>query len=98
MNNTALTIMCLLPILAMINLLFNQAHFLMTLLSLEAITLSLVLFVPLILMACSAPNTAMAVTLLTFGACEASLGLSLMVSMSRSYGSDMLKTLTLTKC
>nr|BDQ44391.1 NADH dehydrogenase subunit 4L [Amynthas habereri] len=98
MNNTALTIMCLLPILAMINMLFNQSHFLMTLLSLEGITLSLVLFVPLMLMNCTAPNTSMSVILLTFGACEASLGLGLMVSMSRSYGNDMLKSLTTTKC
>nr|BDQ44196.1 NADH dehydrogenase subunit 4L [Metaphire riukiuensis] len=98
MNNTTLTIMCLLPILAMINMVFNQNHFLMTLLSLEGITLSLVLFVPLMLMNCTAPNTAMAVVMLTFGACEASLGLSLMVSMSRTCGSDMLKSLTSTKC
>nr|BDQ44209.1 NADH dehydrogenase subunit 4L [Polypheretima elongata] len=98
MNNTTLTIMCLLPIMAMTNLLFNQTHFLMTLLSLEGITLSLVLFVPLILMNSLAPNTAMVVILLTFGACEASLGLGLMVSMSRSYGNDMLKSLTSTKC
>nr|BDQ44469.1 NADH dehydrogenase subunit 4L [Amynthas phaselus] len=98
MNNTALTIMCLLPILAMTNMLFNQSHFLMTLLSLEGITLSLVLFVPLMLMNCNAPNAPMSVILLTFGACEASLGLGLMVSMSRSYGNDMLKSLTSTKC
>nr|BDQ43507.1 NADH dehydrogenase subunit 4L [Metaphire sieboldi] len=98
MNNAALTIMCLLPILAMVNMMFNQTHFLMTLLSLEGITLSLVLFIPLMLMNCAAPNTAMTVILLTFGACEASLGLGLMVSMSRSYGNDMLKSLTSTKC
>nr|BDQ44300.1 NADH dehydrogenase subunit 4L [Pheretima iizukai] len=98
MNNTTLTIMCLLPILAMTNMLFNQSHFLMTLLSLEGITLSLVLFVPLMLMNCSAPNISMSVILLTFGACEASLGLGLMVFMSRSYGNDMLKSLTATKC
>nr|YP_009244854.1 NADH dehydrogenase subunit 4L [Amynthas carnosus]AMO26939.1 NADH dehydrogenase subunit 4L [Amynthas carnosus]BDQ43858.1 NADH dehydrogenase subunit 4L [Amynthas carnosus] len=98
MNNTALTILCLMPILAMVNMLFNQTHFLMTLLSLESITLSLTLFVPLMLMSCSAPNTALAVILLTFGACEASLGLSLMVSMSRSYGNDTLKSLTSAKC
>nr|YP_009244880.1 NADH dehydrogenase subunit 4L [Amynthas morrisi]AMO26978.1 NADH dehydrogenase subunit 4L [Amynthas morrisi] len=98
MNNTALTVMCLLPILATTNMLFNQTHFLMTLLSLEGITLSLVLFVPLILLNTSAPNAAMTVILLTFGACEASLGLGLMVSMSRAYGNDMLKSLTSTKC
>nr|AMO26965.1 NADH dehydrogenase subunit 4L [Amynthas sp. 1 LZ-2016] len=98
MNNMILTMVCLMPILAMINMLFNQTHFLMTLLSLESITLSLTVFVPLMLMNCNTPNTAMTVILLTFGACEASLGLSLMVSMSRSYGNDMLKSLTSTKC
>nr|WAO28743.1 NADH dehydrogenase subunit 4L [Megascolecidae sp. BS2]WAO28756.1 NADH dehydrogenase subunit 4L [Megascolecidae sp. BS7] len=98
MNNTALTIMCLLPFLAMTNMLFNQTHFLMTLLSLEGITLSLVLFVPLILANSGAMNTSMTVILLTFGACEASLGLGLMVSMSRACGNDMLKSLTSTKC
>nr|BDQ43624.1 NADH dehydrogenase subunit 4L [Amynthas masatakae] len=98
MNNSALTIMCLLPILAMTNMLFNQTHFLMTLLSLEGITLSLVLFVPLTLMSSGAANTSMTVILLTFGACEASLGLGLMVLMSRSCGNDMLKSLTSTKC
>nr|YP_009244906.1 NADH dehydrogenase subunit 4L [Duplodicodrilus schmardae]AMO27030.1 NADH dehydrogenase subunit 4L [Duplodicodrilus schmardae]BDQ43689.1 NADH dehydrogenase subunit 4L [Duplodicodrilus schmardae]BDQ43845.1 NADH dehydrogenase subunit 4L [Duplodicodrilus schmardae] len=98
MNNSMLTIVCLMPLMAMTNLLFNQTHFLMTLLSLESITLSLVLFVPLMLMNSAAPNTAMAVILLTFGACEASLGLSLMVAMSRSYGNDMLKSLTTVKC
>nr|BDQ44261.1 NADH dehydrogenase subunit 4L [Amynthas yambaruensis] len=98
MNNVALTIVCSMPVLAMVNMLFNQTHFLMTLLSLESITLSLTLFVPLMLMNCNAPNTAVTVILLTFGACEASLGLSLMVSMSRSYGNDMLKSLTSAKC
>nr|BDQ43611.1 NADH dehydrogenase subunit 4L [Pithemera bicincta]BDQ43936.1 NADH dehydrogenase subunit 4L [Pithemera bicincta] len=98
MNNMVMTIMCILPFLAMTNMLINQTHFLMTLLSLEGITLSLVLFVPLILMSSHAPNTTMTVILLTFGACEASLGLGLMVSMSRSCGSDMLKSLTSTKC
>nr|YP_009244867.1 NADH dehydrogenase subunit 4L [Amynthas hupeiensis]AMO26952.1 NADH dehydrogenase subunit 4L [Amynthas hupeiensis]BDQ43715.1 NADH dehydrogenase subunit 4L [Amynthas hupeiensis]BDQ43728.1 NADH dehydrogenase subunit 4L [Amynthas hupeiensis] len=98
MNNTPLMIMCALPVLSIMNMLFNQKHFLMTLLSLEGITLSLVLFVPMMLMNCMASNTAMTVILLTFGACEASLGLSLMVSMSRSCGNDMLKSLTSAKC
>lgn len=98
MNNAVLTIICLLPILAMTNILFNQTHFLITLLSLEGITLRLVLFVPLILMGAHAPNTAIAVILLTFGACEARIGLGLIVSISRSYGNDILKSLTSSKC
>nr|YP_009164267.1 NADH dehydrogenase subunit 4L [Amynthas longisiphonus]AIR76364.1 NADH dehydrogenase subunit 4L [Amynthas longisiphonus] len=98
MSNTSLMILYLMPFMAITNMLLNQTHFLMTLLSLESITLSLVLFIPLMLMNASATNTAMAVILLTFGVCEASLGLSLMVSMSRLYGNDMLKSLTLSKC
>lgn len=98
MNNTALTIICLLPIIAITNILLNRTHFLITLLSLEGITLRLVLFVPLILISSNTSNVAIAVILLTFGACEARLGLGLMVSMSRSYGNDILKSLTITKC
>lgn len=98
MNNITLTIVCLIPILAIVNMLFNQIHFLITLLSLESITLRLTLFVPLILINCTASNTAIAVILLTFGACEARLGLRLIVSISRSYGNDILKSLTSTKC
>jgi NADH-ubiquinone oxidoreductase chain 4L len=98
MNNSILTIVCLIPLIAITNLLFNQTHFLITLLSLERITLRLVLFVPLILINSAAPNTAIAVILLTFGACEARLGLRLIVAISRSYGNDILKSLTTVKC
>lgn len=98
MNNIILSIICILPIIAIINLLFNQIHFLITLLSLEGITLRLVLFVPLILINAEAGNAAITVILLTFGACEASLGLGLIVFISRSYGNDLIKSLTATKC
>nr|YP_010481495.1 NADH dehydrogenase subunit 4L [Eisenia nordenskioldi]UIX22960.1 NADH dehydrogenase subunit 4L [Eisenia nordenskioldi] len=98
MYASIMSLVFLLPFVAMLNLISNQSHFLMTLLSLEGITLSLVLFVPLSLSVTSAPNASISVLLLTFGACEASLGLSLMVLMSRSFGTDMLKSLTMNKC
>nr|YP_010492264.1 NADH dehydrogenase subunit 4L [Aporrectodea tuberculata]UWM94575.1 NADH dehydrogenase subunit 4L [Aporrectodea tuberculata]UWM94588.1 NADH dehydrogenase subunit 4L [Aporrectodea tuberculata]UWM94601.1 NADH dehydrogenase subunit 4L [Aporrectodea tuberculata]UWM94614.1 NADH dehydrogenase subunit 4L [Aporrectodea tuberculata] len=98
MFNSIMALVFLLPLVAMLNLITNQSHFLMTLLSLEGITLSLVLFVPLSLSVANAPNTSISVMLLTFGACEASIGLSLMVLMSRSYGTDMLNSLTMNKC
>nr|YP_010437791.1 NADH dehydrogenase subunit 4L [Eisenia andrei]UTB53923.1 NADH dehydrogenase subunit 4L [Eisenia andrei] len=98
MYNSIMILVFLLPLVAMLNLISNQTHFLMTLLSLEGITLSLVLFVPLTLSVMSAPNTSVSVMLLTFGACEASIGLSLMVLMSRSFGTDMLNSLTMNKC
>nr|QGZ09967.1 NADH dehydrogenase subunit 4L [Eisenia nana] len=88
----------LLSFVAMLNFISNQSHFLMTLLSLEGITLSLVLYVPISLSMMNAPNASISVMLLTLGACEASLGLSLMVLMSRSYGTDLLKSLTMNKC
>nr|NP_008246.1 NADH dehydrogenase subunit 4L [Lumbricus terrestris]Q34948.1 RecName: Full=NADH-ubiquinone oxidoreductase chain 4L; AltName: Full=NADH dehydrogenase subunit 4L [Lumbricus terrestris]AAC46872.1 NADH dehydrogenase subunit 4L [Lumbricus terrestris]prf//2122275J NADH dehydrogenase:SUBUNIT=4L [Lumbricus terrestris] len=98
MYSSIMSLVFLLPIVAVVNLISNQSHFLMTLLSLEGITLSLVLFVPISLSIMSASNVSISVILLTFGACEASLGLSLMVLMSRSYGTDMLNSLTANKC
>nr|QGZ10045.1 NADH dehydrogenase subunit 4L [Eisenia spelaea] len=98
MYNSIMFLVFFLPLVAMLNLISNQSHFLMTLLSLEGVTLSLVLFVPLSLSVMEAHNTGLSVLLLTFGACEASIGLSLLVLMSRSYGTDMLNSLTVVKC
>lgn len=44
------------------------------------------------------PITTISIVILTFGACEARLGLRLIVIISRYYGRDMLKTLTTNKC
>lgn len=93
-----ITLVFLLPFIAILNLISNQSHFLITLLSLEGLTLRLVLFVPISLSSINAPNAAIRVLILTFGACEASLGLSLLVLISRSFGTDMLKSLTINKC
>nr|QGZ10071.1 NADH dehydrogenase subunit 4L [Eisenia balatonica] len=98
MYTSIMTMVFLLPLLGMLNLVSNQSHFLMTLLSLEGVTLSLVLFVPMSMSVMGAPNASISVMLLTFGACEASIGLSLMVLMSRSFGTDMLKSLAMSKC
>lgn len=98
MYNSIIALVFLLPLVAMLNLITNQSHFLMTLLSLEGITLSLVLFVPLSLSVANAPNTSISVVLLTFGACEARVGLSLIVLISRSFGTDILNSLTINKC
>nr|YP_009171126.1 NADH dehydrogenase subunit 4L [Drawida japonica]AIR76351.1 NADH dehydrogenase subunit 4L [Drawida japonica] len=98
MFNSVMIYIFLMPVVAMLNLILNQYHFLMALLSLECITLSLVLFIPISLSMISSPNLSLSILILTLGACEASLGLSLMVMMSRSYGTDMLKSLTMNKC
>ncbi len=98
MINSILIIIILTPIIALLNLITNHSHFLITLLSLEGIILTLVLIIPTTLSAVGAENVATRVILLTFGACEARLGLRLMVLISRKYGSDLLSTLTSNKC
>src|SRR6218665_4195182 len=98
MYNSIIILVFLLPLVAILNLISNQAHFLLTLLSLEGIILRLVLFVPLTLSVLSATNTSVSVILLTFGVCEARIGLSLIVLISRSFGTDILNSLTINKC
>nr|YP_010183543.1 NADH dehydrogenase subunit 4L [Drawida gisti]QVG61472.1 NADH dehydrogenase subunit 4L [Drawida gisti] len=98
MFNSLMIYIFLMPLVAMLNLILNQYHFLMALLSLECITLSLVLFIPISMNLVGATNLSLSILILTLGACEASLGLSLMVMMSRSCGTDMLKSLTMNKC
>ena len=83
----------LLPVLSIITLLIKQTHFLTSLLSLEIITLRLVVLISSITM-----NPTYRVLILTFGACEASFGLALLVRMSRRYGNDLLKNITVNKC
>lgn len=98
MYNSIIILVFLLPVVAMLNLITNQSHFLITLLSLEGITLSLVLFIPISLSVANASNARISVMLLTFGACEARIGLSLIVLISRSFGNDILNSLTINKC
>nr|YP_010481482.1 NADH dehydrogenase subunit 4L [Drawida ghilarovi]UIX22934.1 NADH dehydrogenase subunit 4L [Drawida ghilarovi]UIX22947.1 NADH dehydrogenase subunit 4L [Drawida ghilarovi] len=97
MTNSIMLIIFIMPVIALINLILNYSHFLMSLLSLECITLSLVLMVPMTLYISLCSNPTISIIILTLGACEASLGLSLMVIMSRTYGSDMLNSLTMNK-
>lgn len=44
------------------------------------------------------PIATIRIIILTFGACEASLGLRLIVLISRYYGRDILKSLNSIKC
>lgn len=98
MYNSIIILVFLLPVVAILNLITNQSHFLITLLSLEGVTLSLVLFIPISLSVANAPNASISVILLTFGACEARIGLRLIVLISRSFGTDILNSLTINKC
>jgi len=76
----------------------QRHHLLITLLALERIILILVIFIPLTSTSSHIPIVFQRIILLTFGACEARLGLSLIVLMSRSHGSDILNTISINKC
>lgn len=98
MFNSIMFYIFLMPVIAILNLILNQYHFLIALLSLECITLSLVLFVPISIILIESINLSLRIIILTLGACEARLGLRLIVKISRLYGTDILKSLTINKC
>nr|YP_009400213.1 NADH dehydrogenase subunit 4L [Zeylanicobdella arugamensis]AQT26251.1 NADH dehydrogenase subunit 4L [Zeylanicobdella arugamensis] len=90
-----LTMMVLLTIF---NVIMHNFQLLMTLLSLELITLSMVMLVTFIMMNNNSITPSIMIIMLTMSACEASLGLSMMVIMSRKFGNDMMKHVTMSKC
>nr|AVP25623.1 NADH dehydrogenase subunit 4L [Paradoxophyla palmata] len=83
---------------ALMGLAFHRAHLLSALLCLEG--MMLMIFVGLAMW----PNNMSSLMLmsplimLTLSACEAALGLSLMIATARSHGNDNLKTLNLLQC
>lgn len=83
---------------AMVALILNKNHLLISLLALEAFILRLVIIIPLTLSIASARAIFTSIILLSIGACEASLGLALIVLISRTYGSDKIQSITANKC
>nr|QMS48889.1 NADH dehydrogenase subunit 4L [Haementeria acuecueyetzin] len=97
MNYQAM-ILTLLPLIAMINLMLNKNHFLHLLLCLEVITLSMLMYLTMNMMMVNMNIPLISVIMLTLGACEASLGLSILVIMVRMYGNDLINNLSMNKC
>nr|YP_010713431.1 NADH dehydrogenase subunit 4L [Mooreobdella quaternaria]WDA96106.1 NADH dehydrogenase subunit 4L [Mooreobdella quaternaria] len=91
-------VILMIPLITMINLLLHNKYLLITLLSLEAITLATLIFIMNTYMLANMNYPIVSILILTVGACEASLGLTLLVIMSRSYGNDLIKNLNASKC
>lgn len=84
---------------ALVAFIIQRTHLLISLLCLEGMILSLVLIIPSIITFSNIHSAAIyAVIILTMGACEARLGLRLIVRISRASGSDLLKSVTTNKC
>nr|BDI12963.1 NADH dehydrogenase subunit 4l [Abarenicola claparedi oceanica] len=92
------TLLPCLTLASIMALIIQRKHLLMSLLALEGMILTLALFLALLMGSISQLETFLCIILLTFGACEASLGLALLVCMTRSYGTDLVKSLTINKC
>nr|QNE85618.1 NADH dehydrogenase subunit 4L [Hybos culiciformis] len=84
-------------ILGILMFVSNRKHLLSMLLSLEFIVLSLflVLFIYLSYMSYEGIFSMM---FLTFSVCEGALGLSILVSMIRSYGNDYFQSFSVLQC
>nr|QGT35171.1 NADH dehydrogenase subunit 4L [Poropuntius huangchuchieni] len=86
-------------ILGLMGLAFHRTHLLSALLCLEGMMLSL--FIALALWALQLQITSFSVApvmLLALSACEASIGLALLVATARTHGTDRLQNLNLLQC
>nr|YP_010584226.1 NADH dehydrogenase subunit 4L [Glossiphonia complanata]UPP55804.1 NADH dehydrogenase subunit 4L [Glossiphonia complanata]UZT67715.1 NADH dehydrogenase subunit 4L [Glossiphonia complanata] len=86
------------PIIAALNLILHKYHFLQVLLCLEVMTLSMLLFMSISYLSMNTSPSVISVVILSFGACEASLGLTLLALMVRSFGSDNMNNISMSKC
>nr|YP_010621028.1 NADH dehydrogenase subunit 4L [Hebardina formosana]WAX39411.1 NADH dehydrogenase subunit 4L [Hebardina formosana] len=75
----------------------NHKHLLVTLLSLEFIVLLLFLMLYMYLN-CFNYELFFSMVFLTFSVCEGALGLSILVSMIRSYGNDYFQSYVMLQC
>nr|YP_005088890.1 NADH dehydrogenase subunit 4L [Ethmidium maculatum]BAL43838.1 NADH dehydrogenase subunit 4L [Ethmidium maculatum] len=86
-------------ILGFMGLAFHRTHLLSALLCLEGMMLSLFIALSLWTLQTEVTNFSVApMILLTFSACEASVGLALLVATARTHGTDRLQSLNLLQC
>nr|YP_009338578.1 NADH dehydrogenase subunit 4L [Vespertilio murinus]ANN44705.1 NADH dehydrogenase subunit 4L [Vespertilio murinus]QEI26130.1 NADH dehydrogenase subunit 4L [Vespertilio murinus] len=86
-------------ITSLLGLLMYRSHLMSSLLCLEGLMLSLFVLVSLTILTTNLTLTNMLpIILLVFAACEAALGLSLLVAVSNTYGVDYVQNLNILKC
>nr|AIG23573.1 NADH dehydrogenase subunit 4L [Pseudochirops albertisii] len=85
--------------LALAGVLIYRSHLMSTLLCLEGMMLSLFILMALLISHFHMFSTSMApLILLVFSACEAGVGLALLVKISTNYGNDYVQNLNLLQC
>nr|AIG23248.1 NADH dehydrogenase subunit 4L [Microperoryctes longicauda] len=85
--------------LALLGVLIYRTHLMSTLLCLEGMMLSLFILMTLLISHFHMYSLSMApLILLVFSACEAGVGLALLVKISTAYGNDYVQNLNLLQC
>nr|YP_009092529.1 NADH dehydrogenase subunit 4L [Viverricula indica]AIQ86616.1 NADH dehydrogenase subunit 4L [Viverricula indica]APQ40306.1 NADH dehydrogenase subunit 4L [Viverricula indica] len=86
-------------IMSLAGLLIYRSHLMSSLLCLEGMMLSLFVMMSVAILSNHFTLANMApIVLLVFAACEAALGLSLLVMVSNTYGTDYVQNLNLLQC
>ena len=85
--------------LSLLGTLIFRSHLISTLLCLEGIILSLFIITSVTsLNSNSISSIPIPITILVFAACEAAVGLALLVKVSNTYGTDYVQNLNLLQC
>lgn len=98
MKNLFLFLLSLFPLIILLNLFMHNKSILLILLSLEILRLSIILLFTIINFIIETYNIICLIILLRIGACEARIGLCILVSIVRFTGSDYTLSLNLSKC
>nr|AIG23222.1 NADH dehydrogenase subunit 4L [Marmosa demerarae] len=86
-------------LIALMGVFIYRSHLMSTLLCLEGMMLSLFILMALLISHYHMFSSSMTpLILLVFSACEAGIGLALLVTMSYSYGNDHVQNLNLLQC
>lgn len=91
---SSISLLPLATLAAIITLVLQRRHILIALLALEGIILTLIIIIILIYPG----EIYSALIVLTFGACEARLGLACLVAITRTYGTDLFSSLSVHQC
>uniref|UniRef100_UPI00315DD0F5 NADH dehydrogenase subunit 4L n=1 Tax=Hipposideros caffer TaxID=302402 RepID=UPI00315DD0F5 len=84
---------------SLLGLLLYRSHLMSSLLCLEGMMLSMFVMVTVMILSAHLTLSSMVpIILLVFAACEAALGLSLLVMVSNTYGVDYVQNLNLLQC
>nr|AAD04709.1 NADH dehydrogenase subunit 4L [Trachypithecus phayrei] len=86
-------------LISLLGMLIYRSHLMSSLLCLEGMMLSLFIIGTLMALNMHIPlANIVPIALLVFGACEAAVGLALLVSISNTYGLDYIHNLNLLQC